>query len=514
MVDMGKGLVKNMRNHKKNKQSISRQYTGIFLLLMLGTILLCWFLNNTFLDDFYFRNKKTDLMKIYQSLNQASEGNELISDEYGYELQNLCARYNMDVLVLDVDSRMLRFAGTDLETTRLQLWENLLAVGGESKDAVIEQTNEFQISIVKDKRLKSENIEMWGNLNSGDYFLIRTPMESMQDSVKLSNKFLAYVGVLAAILSGIIVWVTSKRMTKPILELTDLSKRMAKLDFDARYNGKEKNEIAVLGENFNSMSASLESTISELKTANVRLTKEIEKKTEIDDMRKEFIANVSHELKTPIAIIQGYAEGLQEDIMQDAESRAYYCNVICDEAKKMNDMVQKLLTLNHLESGHDVVEVGRFDLVAMISSILESNKILFEQKQIHIIFNRKEPIYVWADEFLVEEVFQNYLSNAINHCAGKKEIKISIENTDRKVRVLCFNTGNNIPEESIDYVWDKFYKVDKARTREYGGSGIGLAIVKAIMDALGENYGVENQTDGVAFWFELDRQEKIEDIKE
>ena len=506
--------MKNKIHSKKRRRSISRQFTSIFLLLMLGTILLCWFLNSTFLDDFYFRNKKTDLMKIYQSLNQASQKGTLISEDYGYELQNLCARYNMDVLVLDMESRMLRFAGTDLETTRLQLWDNLLTADGRSKDKLIEQTVEYQISVVSDLRLKNENIEMWGTLNSGDYFLIRTPMESIHDSVKLSNKFLAYVGILAAIVSGIIVWIISGKMTKPILELANISKRMAKLDFDARYNGKEKNEIAILGENFNSMSASLESTISELKTANVRLTKEIEKKTEIDDMRKEFIANVSHELKTPIAIIQGYAEGLQDEIMDDPDSRAYYCSVICDEAKKMNDMVQKLLTLNHLESGHNIVEVARFNLTEMIKAILDNNHILFEQKQIKIVFEEAGPVFVWGDEYKTEEVFQNYLSNAINHCSGDRQIKIAIEKIGKKVRTSCFNTGENISEESIPYLWDKFYKVDKARTREYGGSGIGLAIVKAIMEALGQNFGVQNEKNGVTFWFELDGEEMIEDTKE
>jgi len=502
--------------HRKTKYSISKQFSRIFVLLMFGTILLCWFLNNTFLEDFYINNKKNDLLTMYDSLNNAANDDVLITDEYGITLQNLCSRYNVDVLVLDVDSQMVRFAGSDLESTRLQLLDYLFLTpgkqGGEGK--VIADTNEYRISIVSDKRLKNENIEMWGTLDNGNLFLVRSALESIRDSVHISNRFLAYVGGIAALISGCIIWFMSKKMTKPILELADISERMARLDFNAHYEGKDKNEIAVLGENINSMSYSLQSTISELKTANNQLMMDIEKKNQIDDMRKEFISNVSHELKTPIAIIQGYAEGLQEGISDDAESRAYYCNVICDEAAKMNAIVQKLLTLNQLEFGQTVVELQRFDLVTLIKNVLDNSQILLEQNNISLYMEETEPIYVWADEYKIEEVIANYLSNAIHHCSGEKKIEISFEKRGNIIRTLCFNSGELIPEESIPHLWDKFYKVDKARTRQYGGSGIGLSIVKAIMDSIHQKYGVENKEDGVVFWFELESQQMIEDKTE
>lgn len=216
------------------------------------------------------------------------------------------------------------------------------------------------------------------------------------------------------------------------------------------------------------------------------------------------MANVSHELKTPIALIQGYAEGLKEAVNDDEESREYYCDVIMDEANKMNSMVKRLLTLNQLESGNDVVTMERFDIASLISTYLQSVSILAKQNDIRIVYTQKEPVYVWADEFKTEEVFMNYFSNALNHCAGEKVIEIKIVRESKKARICVFNTGEPIPEDCIEHVWEKFYKVDKARTREYGGSGVGLSIVKAIMDSMNQKYGVENFADGVMFWFELE----------
>lgn len=204
------------------------------------------------------------------------------------------------------------------------------------------------------------------------------------------------------------IWIVSRRVTTPILQLADISERMCHLDFEARYSGNSKNEIGILGENINQLSDTLEHTISELKTANNELKKDIQKKEEIDQMRREFLSNVSHELKTPIALIQGYAEGLLEDVNSDPESRKFYCDVIVDEAAKMNNMVKKLLTLNQLESGNDVVSMERFDITALVHNYLQSADLLAKQNGISVHMDQTKEIYVWGDEFKIEEVLMNY----------------------------------------------------------------------------------------------------------
>ena len=221
-------------------------------------------------------------------------------------------------------------------------------------------------------------------------------------------------------------------------------------------------------------------------------------------MRKEFLDNVSHELKTPIALIQGYAEGLNENISDDPESREFYCEVIMDEASKMNKLVKNLLTLNQLESGKDAPVMERFDIVSLIRGVLGSMHIMIEQKEAAVIFEETEPVYVWADEFKIEEVVTNYTSNALNHLDGERKVEIKVLQEEDCVKVTVFNTGTPIPEEDIPNLWNKFYKVDKARTREYGGSGIGLSIVKAIIESMNQKYGVCNYDNGVEFWFTLD----------
>ena len=300
------------------------------------------------------------------------------------------------------------------------------------------------------------------------------------------------------------ILVMTNRITRPISELTKLSEKMSDLDFDARYQSRAGNEIDVLGDNFNKMSRKLESTISELKSANNKLQKDIEDKIKIDEMRKEFLDNVSHELKTPIALIQGYAEWLNENISDDPESREFYCEVIMDEASKMNKLVKNLLTLNQLESGKDAPVMERFDIVSLIRGVLGSMHIMIEQKEATVIFEETEPVYVWADEFKIEEVVTNYTSNALNHLDGERKVEIKVLQEEDCVKVTVFNTGTPIPEEDIPNLWNKFYKVDKARTREYGGSGIGLSIVKAIIESMNQKYGVCNYDNGVEFWFTLD----------
>jgi len=295
------------------------------------------------------------------------------------------------------------------------------------------------------------------------------------------------------------------KLSYRLYRIVNISEKMTRMDFNVRYEGETGDEIDALGYNMNKLADELQKNISELKHANLELKKDIQKKNEIEETRTQFLSNVSHELKTPLAIIQGYAEGLKESVNDDSESRDFYCDVIIDEANKMNTMVRKLLTLNQIESGGGNIELERFNVVEVIKQRLNAVAIMLEQQDARVVLSCDEEVFVWADEFKIEEVITNYLSNAINHLGGEKVIKITVEKNENDiVRVTVFNSGNHIPEDDLEKIWDKFYKVDKARTREYGGSGIGLSIVKAIMNSHKQSCGVINVNGGVAFWFEMD----------
>lgn len=485
------------------RYSIKKQIAVIFILLFSGTIFLCLLINAVFLENFYLLNKQNTLLEAYQQINKASLDEDMYSEEFQIKFERICSNGNLSIVIFDASTQIIITSVADYKYLITRFFDQSFGEDT-SEDTIIKENNDYTLKKVRDVRLGTDYLEIRGVLDNCYHIYMRTPVESIKESATLSNRFLSYVGLCAIAISAFIIWGVTKKLTDPILELASISARMTNLDFEAKYTNKTQNEIGLLGSNINQLSSTLEKTISELKTANNELLEDIEQKTQIDEMRKEFLSNVSHELKTPIAIIQGYAEGLQECVNDDEESRDFYCSVIVDEANKMNQMVKKLLTLNQIEFGTDTITMERFNLIPLIQGIIQSSTILAEQKNSKIIFHMPPPIYVWADEFKVEEVFTNFLSNAIHHvkCDGIIEVKIIPRN--ELVRISVFNSGDPIPEEDLDKIWIKFYKVDKARTREYGGSGIGLSIVRAIMDSFHRECGAINYDNGVEFWFELD----------
>lgn len=493
------------------KHSITRKITCIILLLVAATVLLCWVLNTTLLESYYIRTKQEGLENTMDMIRQETAKETLYSEESGIELERICAERNITMMIIDSESRIMFFIGSDEESYREQFWDILFAAGDVGTE-ILGKGEGYQVGKYKDSRLHTKYLILVGSLEDGNLILMRTPLESIRESVIISNRFLAYVGILGVALSAVISYFVTRKLTNPILQLAELSRRMTNLDFDAKFQSKGKNEIDYLGEHMNTLSETLERTISELKSANNELLIDIEKKDRIDEMRREFLSNVSHELKTPLALIQGYAEGLQDCINDDPQSREFYCDVIIDEAGKMNNMVKQLLTLNQLEFGNEAVAMERFDITELIWGVIHATEILREQGGVTLIFEEQKPIYVWADEFKTEEVLTNFMSNAIHYADGEKRIVISLQNMEQTVRISVFNTGPRIPEEDLDQIWTKFYKVDKARTREYGGSGIGLSIVKAIMDSFHRQCGVQNREDGVEFWFELDATNIMSEI--
>lgn len=486
------------------KRSIRFQIVSAFLAYVFVSVLLMVLLNYGFLGKIYLREKENTLKLAYKEiiLNYDS-----IEDT---RLTKFCSANNLSAVIYNMNSgegsmvdSYSNLRSEDADRLRARLFGYMSGLEPEG-DEILDKNEVFTILYNQDRVVQMDFVEMWGKTSDGIAFILRSPMESITESVLISNRFYIMIALFIGAISVIFIGIFGVRITRPITELTELSQRMANLDFDAKFSGTEENEIGILGRNFNKMSETLEKTIAELKTANNELQKDIEEKEEIDEMRKEFLSNVSHELKTPIALIQGYAEGLQDNINDDPESREFYCDVIIDEASKMNQMVKKLLTLNQLEFGNDQVNMERFDLTTVIRGVIQSAAILAQQQETEIMFRQDTPVYVWGDEFKVEEVVTNYLTNAIHYVKYENKIDIRCVQNRNTVKVIVFNTGDPIPEEDLEKVWIKFYKVDKARTREYGGSGIGLSIVKAIMDSMHQQCGVRNYNNGVAFWFTLE----------
>lgn len=490
------------------KKSIRSLIATTFIGLVAGIMCISILINSQFLTSYYIRYKQSTLVDVYEAMQKAVKNNGASYEGIAEELGKIIETGNIRFVIMSGDNQQLITSTSNerqTEEMRSQLLGYLFNIN-QARGELLKESKNYQVRRASDMMNGDEYIEMWGYLRDGSSFICRTPLESIRESVMLSNRFFIYTTLSLLVVGSVIVWYFSRRIANPILELATLSKRMANLDFEAKYTSGGQNEIGILGENFNVMSEKLEHTISELKSANYELQKDIEKKEKMESMRTEFIGNVSHELKTPIALIQGYAEGLKEGVSSNPEDRAFYCDVIMDEAAKMNKLVQNLLTLNQLELGNEEVSFERFNIVEMINGIVQSSEILIRQKEADVRLDNNAAVFVWADEWKVEQVLRNYFSNALNHLEGENviDIRVKVDEERGKACISVFNTGKQIPEEDIDQIWNKFYKVDKAHTREYGGNGIGLSIVKAIMDSFHQAYGVKNFKNGVMFWFELD----------
>lgn len=274
-------------------------------------------------------------------------------------------------------------------------------------------------------------------------------------------------------------------------------------------NWTSSEERVTIGDNHMHMHFAPLKNEDDIPSGVIVVIQDITEHVKLSEMRKEFVADVSHELKTPIALIQGYSEGLLENVNNNEESRKFYAEVILDETNKMDKLVKQLLELMKLEYGKREFNDKQFNIVDLEKEVVRKSKVMLEEKKIEVIFNTLDEINIIADDFYIEQVISNYITNAIKHVKeveGKKfiEIKNEVNIEKNTVRIGVFNSGDNIPEENLDRIWKRFYKIDESRNRQDGGTGIGLSLVKAIMENYKKEYGVINKENGVEFYFELE----------
>lgn len=495
----------------KLKDVFSSVKVKLFITLSSTILLIIIFLiivNNFALENFYLYNKQNTLKAVYETINNYYE-NPNQDKDIESELEKLSVKNNFDILVKDNK-------GINVYTTNKNFSlvigniNDILDKFNTNKGKELESNDKFVIKKQQDLKNGLSYIMLSGKLDNGYFLYIRIPVTSIQDSVKISNNFLLLMAGFTILIASIMVSIVSRKFTEPILELNNIAKKMSNLDFSQKYKiTNAKDEINDLGKSINTMSDKLEKTIKQLRSSNIELERDIEEKSKIDEMRKTFISDVSHELKTPIALIQGYSEGLLENVNTDEESRKFYAEVILDETNKMDKLVKQLLELMKLEYGKREFNNKEFNIVELEKEVIRKANVMVEGKQAEILFDSNQEIQVFADDFYIEQVLTNYLTNAIKNVEemyGEKYIKISneIKSEENKVCIKVFNTGKNISEENLNRIWNRFYKADESRHREDGGTGIGLAFVKAIMSNYDNKYGVRNLENGVEFYFELD----------
>lgn len=471
----------------------------VILVIILSLVLI----NSIVLENFYIYSKTATIKQVYQKVNDYYN-TENTNVDLETELKKIAYKNNFDILI-KTDTNLIIFTSDREFLSSTYILKDINEIKSKS---IEENETKINVKVTTDEVNNISYMFLTGILDNGYVLYIRMPISPIEESVKISNTVLLMIGGITLVVAGIIASFISRKFTNPILQLNDIANKMAKLDFSKKYRITDtEDEINELGRSINTMSDKLEATIKELQKNNIELEKDIEEKSKIDEMRKQFISDVSHELKTPIALIQGYAEGLIENVNSDEESRKFYAEVIQDETNKMDKLVKQLLELMKLEYGKREFDNEKFNINELINEVLRKCSVMINEKNIKVYFENKEPIYVYADEFYMDQIITNYLTNAIKHAEEvekETKIEIKVEKVSNKIRVSVFNTGENIPEEDLQRIWGRFYKLDSSRNRQDGGSGIGLALVKAIMNNYQNEYGVKNKKNGVEFYFDMD----------
>lgn len=471
-------------------------------------VLVLTLLNVFFYDDYYRYERKNALAELYTQVEKEYTG-EFTYENYT-QLADLENRTGARITILGKSG--IRYDTTLLQNNtglfqpnqRVDIFRDVFLVNNalSQADATEIAKKGFAYVTVESGRKDDQYLCLVGQMN-GDSIVARIPYAQLQQNSSFNLFFLLITSIFTLSVCMIISYFLSKQFTAPLLQIGAVADTMSRLDFSQKYEGAAKDEIGQLGASINLLSEHLEAAISDLQQSNTRLASEIEEKERIDALRREFIINVSHELKTPIAVIQGYAEGLKLGVAENSDDRRYYCETIADEAARMNDMVMQLLQLSKLELGRETPEPEDVDLDELCRDIIEKTAVLWREKQ-QIIDFEDTNLHLTTDEGMLAQVVTNYVTNAVRYAPESGKIVLrAVREPDGATTLSVMNEGAGLAEEELEKIWEKFYRTDKARARADGGTGIGLSIVRAVADTLGGTCGAQNVEGGIEFWFRL-----------
>lgn len=510
-----KGVKLNKISFKEINRSITLKLFFITALVFIVFITSTLAFQSLFFGNFYMSKKKSDLQKgverlkvTYNKTEDVQKIAEIIKD---FEDAN-----NAKVVILDNNgkTKFVTKSGSErIDALKLRPINELIKKWTQTSEFMNGlKYNEDSITLVSDKKYNENRyiITAVPNIDKEEIIFAASSLQPVNEASSVIKEFYFYFYIVAIILIIVLSLIYSDMVTKPLLKLNEAASKMADLDFTQKCEMKREDEIGNLAGTLNFLSENLNNSLTSLQEANYKLEKDIEKERRIEKMRKEFVAAVSHELKTPISLIGGYAEGLKDDIFE-GEEKDYYLDVIIDESKKMSNLVSDMLDLSQLESGSFKLVKEKFFIDELLASTIKKFSAVLNDRNIELNLQLIDKITVFADWSRMEQVITNFVTNAIRHTNDGGKISVCMENLDTKIQVSIENSGDNIPEDELEKIWDNFYKIDKARTRKLGGTGIGLAIVKNILVLHESDYGVENSSGGVKFYFSLNK-ESINDI--
>lgn len=465
-------------------KTIKTKLIMIFMILMVSLILSGILLNSIFLESYY----------IYKNKGMFKSISSKITDEYINNKENSYEYINM-VDSIEGISTIIVDKNFNIEYTSISQKINVdeKRLSKEIKQLILDNekklSNKFVYYIDEKSNDEKTKLVFVSKMSNGEVIILRKPFKSIHESVSIANQFYMFAGIIVIIIGGIFILIFSIKITRPIIEMSKVAEDISNLEFDKHININSKDEIGKLGESINKISEKLCTSINELK--------------EDVERRKQLVRNMSHELKTPIGIIKGYAEGLKFGVADDKEKMQKYCSVLVEECDRMDKLILELLNHSMMEVGMVKLNITSFDVYEFISKIIDRFKPIFIDKGIEFDLKCINNYIISADRDMLEKAVNNFITNAIDHVEGRNFIQLTVEEEEKGIKISVFNTGSHIQEKDLEKIWDVYYKVDKARSRKYGGHGLGLAIVKLIVQLHGGSTKVENVNEGVIFSLEI-----------
>lgn len=360
---------------------------------------------------------------------------------------------------------------------------------------------------------RNAEIVLIQGLPDNHFLIIKQPLAPIRETISIALIYMSISGLICLAIGVILAFYFTNRLTRPLYRLKDIALTMSHLDFSRKWTDVRQDEIGLLGTTLNHLSDELDQTIQKLHTSNELLEKELTKARSLDEMRTSFISDVSHELKTPLALIQGYAEGLaDETVAHDEATRQKYTSIIINETIKMDKLVKDLLNLSQIESQAFTLNYHHFDLRELILDMTAAFTHHINEKDIHLSCTLPPTMPAYGDETRVNQVLTNIVTNAIDYTNSGGSLEIKAEDIGSSYKISVFNEGPTIPAEDLEKIWTPFHKVDKSRkrSRTFGGHGIGLSIVRALQESQHQQYGVYNQDKGVVFWITVAKKPESE----
>lgn len=496
-------------NNKLSKFRISRIRTKLFAaivaVLITFFVLISVFSTPVLFRVFAFRTYR-DLNYVANSINSCIPG----SATYYFDLYAIALKNNVEFELVNYDGSLAYTSKSNDSASGSDHFASSASASAEydSLQPSDSHRNAVDYENFEIRKNQNANVEYFVYsylLDSGETVHIYSEVADVENIVEVAGGVYSFITIAILLIIAAIFYILVAKFTKPLVEMNDITKDMAALNFNRKCADYGKDEIGELGNSINTLSTTLDSTLMDLKDKNEQLEKDIERRHALDNARKSFISNVSHELKTPIAIISGYAEGVCEGISSDPEVIKEYCQIINDESQKMNELVVELLELSKLENKHQPFMPEIFDIGTKTASLLNHLSLQFVQNGITVINRIPRPLACYGEEDKIEIVLKNYITNAVAHCSGEKLIEISYKDKGQLLEFSVFNTGENIAEHDMPELWDSFYRADKAHARSDNRFGLGLSIVKSIMEKHSCRYGVRNVQKGVVFTFEVSK---------